>query len=514
MAVGVLILLVACFNFTNLATARAMIRAREISLRKVVGAARRQIVIQFLNESVLTAMIALVLALALTEMLLPSFDHFLNAPVQFHYLRDWPVLLLVIGIGVGVGLVSGVYPALVLSGIRPGDVLRSNAGLSGSSFLRIALVVFQFAVSIGLGIAVLVVFEQVSLGRHIDLGFRKDGIIVIQGDNLLTGARQSFVQALRGNPDVLGVTTSDEAGLPFVLHENHVDVHWPGGPANDLFRNIDIGSDFLSVYDMRLLAGRALSENYGRDIAGEPLSGTPFNALINETAAHRMGYTPRSAIGKTITAYGSPATIVGVVADTKIHGLSELIPPTMYWDHPAWADQISVRVAGQRLPETLAFIDKTWHRFAPNSAMERHFLDDDFEKQFLADERQGDIFGLFVAVTIFIACLGLFGLAAFSTQRRTKEIGLRKTFGARTRDIILLLLWQFSIPVLVANLIAWPVAYYYLSYWLEGYAYRISLSPLYFLAAGAAALVIAWATVIVHAANVARANPIHALRYE
>ncbi|HEX4117167.1 MAG TPA: FtsX-like permease family protein, partial [Rhizomicrobium sp.] len=210
----------------------------------------------------------------------------------------------------------------------------------------------------------------------------------------------------------------------------------------------------------------------------------------------------------------SPATIVGVVGDTKIHGLSEAIPPMIYWDHPAWADQISVRVSGQRLPAALAYIDRTWQHFAPNTAMERHFLDADFERQFLADERQGEIFGLFVGVAIFIACLGLFGLAAFSTQRRTREIGLRKAFGARTKDIIGLLLWQFSIPVLVANLIAWPVAYYYLHNWLEGYAYRISLNPLYFVGAGLAALVIAWATVIVHAAHVARANPIHALRYE
>jgi putative ABC transport system permease protein len=173
-----------------------------------------------------------------------------------------------------------------------------------------------------------------------------------------------------------------------------------------------------------------------------------------------------------------------------------------------------VRVSGQRLPAALAYIDRTWQRFAPNTAIERHFLDADFEKQFMADERQGEIFGLFVAVAIFIACLGLFGLAAFSTQRRTREIGLRKAFGARTKDIIGLLLWQFSIPVLVANLIAWPVAYYYLHNWLEGYAYRISLNPLDFVGVSAVALLIAWATVFVHASRVAKANPIHALRYE
>jgi len=514
LAVGVLILLMACFNFTNLATARAMVRAREISLRKVVGALRGQIAIQFLGESVLTAMIALVLALALTEMLLPSFDRLLNTPIQFDYVRDWPPLLLVSCIGIAVGLASGFYPALVLSRIRPAGILRNNAGLTGSGVLRTILVVLQFATSIGLGIAVLVVFAQISFGRQMDLGFRQNGILLIDGRNLLPKTRESYVQALRSAPGVLGSATSDDAALPFVSHENNAHVQWPGGPAGVEFRNVNIGPNFLRVYGVHLLAGRALSEKYSGDIAGKPQDIAPFNILINETAARRMGYAAQNAVGKTITVYMSPATIVGLVADTKIHGVSEIIPPTIYWDHPAWTDQISVRVAGPHLPATLAFIDRTWHRFAPRTAIERHFLDEDFEKQFLADEQQGTMFGIFVGIAIFIACLGLFGLAAISTERRTKEIGLRKTFGARTRDIIWMLLWQFSIPVLIANLIAWPVAYYYLHDWLEGYAYRISLSPLYFVGAGAVALLIAWATVIVHAAHVARANPVHALRYE
>ncbi len=185
----------------------------------------------------------------------------------------------------------------------------------------------------------------------------------------------------------------------------------------------------------------------------------------------------------------------------------------MYWrSFPL--GHLSVRIRDGHDPEGLAFIDRTWHAFAPSVAIQRHFLDDDYDRQFLADERQGTLFGIFVGIAIFIACLGLFGLAAFSTERRTKEIGIRKVFGARARDIVWLLLWQFSIPVLIANVIAWPVAWYYLHGWLQGFAYRITLSPLYFLGAGAVALVIAWATVFVHARRVARANPIHALRYE
>ncbi|HEY2845508.1 MAG TPA: FtsX-like permease family protein, partial [Bryobacteraceae bacterium] len=263
------------------------------------------------------------------------------------------------------------------------------------------------------------------------------------------------------------------------------------------------------------LSGRALS--WGDTIKQH----SPFNVVINQALARRMGLSPDNAVGKSFFAGDDPgnltervrATVVGVTSDFMFEGDRKLIVPTFYMFYPD-AGYISVKVPANGVPEALAAIDRTWHRFEPSLAINRHFLNADFAKQFQTDEQQGRIFGIFVGIAIFIASLGLFGLAAFSTQRRTKEIGLRKTFGARTRDIILLLLWQFSIPVLIANLIAWPVAYYYLRGWLDGYAYRISLNPLYFVGAGVVALVIAWGTVIVHAAHVAKANPIRALRYE
>jgi putative ABC transport system permease protein len=520
-AIGVLILLVACFNFTNLATARAMMRAREISLRKVVGAARGQLIIQFLGESVLIAMIALVLALALSEILSPLFDRFVNAPIAFDYFRDWPILLLLVGVGIAVGLVSGAYPALVLSGIRPGLVLRTNsARQSGSGLLRTSLVVLQFAVSIGLGIAVLVVFAQISFARHVDLGFHKDGVVVIDGSNLSVGQRESLTKALRAGPGITGAVTSERNAVPFSGSVNNQDVTVPGNPSTLTFWAHSVGPDYPQVFGVRLLAGRLLSEQQGADtvknIQMEPtgFSASPYNILVNETGARLLGYSATSAVGKTIKVHRTQATIVGVIADIKMEGANQPTEPRFYRYVPSFGSQIAVRVRGEHLADTLAFIDRTWHAFAPSTALERRFLNDDFEQQFLAEDRQGDIFGLFVGIAIFIAALGLFGLAAFSTERRTKEIGLRKTFGAKTKDIFLMLLWQFSIPVLIANVIAWPVAYYYLHGWLEGYAYRIPLSPLYFVGAGAVALVIAWATVIVHAAHVARANPVHALRYE
>jgi len=517
-AIGVLILLIACFNFTNLATARAMVRAREISLRKTMGARRGQLMVQFLGESVLMALIALILALALVEILLPFYDRMLGAPIQLHYLNDGLLLLSFLGIAVLIGLLGGFYPALVLSRFRPAATLRTNrAGQSGSGFLRSLLVVMQFAISIGLGIAALVVFEQISHARSADLGLSKDGIVIVNAEGLTPAAVQSLSRALDADPALKGTALSGR--VPFDGQSWGSTIELPGVPGSSSIRWFPAGPNFLSLYHIRLLSGRALSDSHGGDMRSR--NATAANVLINRAAAQRFGYTPQSALGKsfyeanpTPTVKKIQYTIVGVTTDFMFDGDRREVVPTYYAYEPDDNDVISVGVPAGGVPQALSAIDRIWHRFAASRAINRHFLDADFQRQFLADEQQGKIFGLFVGIAIFIAAMGLFGLAAFSTERRTKEIGLRKTFGARTRDIIFMLLWQFSIPVLVANLIAWPVAYYYLHGWLEGYAYRISLSPLYFVGAGAVALVIAWATVIVHAAHVARANPVHALRYE
>ncbi len=279
----------------------------------------------------------------------------------------------------------------------------------------------------------------------------------------------------------------------------------------------------MQLYGIRLLAGRLLSEDRGTDglslaQKGAPI-GLPFNVLINAScspapglfAASRDRQNPRPGFAWAQRI----VTIVGVVADTKHDGPKGAVEGTVYMYWRAYpVESLFIRIRDGRSREALSFIDRTWHAFAPSVAIQRHFLEDDYNKQFLADERQGTLFGVFVGIAIFIACLGLFGLAAFSTERRTREIGLRKTFGAGTGDIVWMLLRQFSVPVLIANAIAWPVAWYYLHGWLQGFAYRIPLSPFYFLGAGAVALVIASATVFVHALRVARANPIKALRYE
>jgi putative ABC transport system permease protein len=523
--IGLLIMIVAGFNFMNLATARATLRAREISLRKAVGASRSQLITQFLGEALLMALLSLVIALALVEVLLPVYNSFLDRRIVFDYVSDWFFLVLVIASAVIAGLLSGIYPALVLSGFRPAAVLKTSAATqTGSGLMRTALVVGQFAVSIGLGVAVVVVFSQIRFARSIDLGFNRDGIVILRGVAALAPpATESFAQALRSNSEIAEVAFSN--GVPFDLFNvPNIPIQIQGQSQSFTAHIVDIGPEYPSLYGMRLLAGRLLSGAHGADVfKSYPFFSSPpdsdadigRNVLINEEAAHRFGYTPEQAVGKTIVGgtHGR-VTVAGVLGNSMIDGMKESLQPALYLDYPQSYTLLSIRMHGQRMAETLSYIDKTWRSFVPSSAIQRYLLDDTFEGLFKPDEKQGVMFGLFVGIAIWISCLGLFGMAAFTAQRRTKEIGIRKVFGARTRDVVRLLLWQFSIPVLIANAVAWPIAYYYLHHWLEGYAYRISLNPLYFLATGAAALLIAWITIFAHALRVARSSPIRALRYE
>ena len=518
-AIGVLILLVACINFMNLATARGMLRAREIALRKTMGANRRQLVAQFLGEAVLMAVLALILALALVEVLLPAFGKFLQRPIVFHYFSDWWLLPALIGIAAVSGLIGGSYPALVLSGFRPAVTLRANsAGQAGSGRLRNMLVVLQFAVSIGLGIAAAVVFGQISYARNIDLGFQRDNILVMGSGSMTPEKRDAFVRLLRANPGVIDVGLSNM--VPFDNGQSLVTIQLPGRSEIISLNQITTDPGYPKAYGMRLIAGRYLSETRGDDrmnsafsMDGDPLN-EGRNILVNSAGAQRLGFSPQQAVGKIILFNHNHVRIVGVLSDAKVNGAREPIKPTAFVYIPKFPMQLTLRLRPDMVPQTIDFIDRNWRAFSPISAMQRSFLTDRYGKLYQVEERQGQMFGVFVLVAIFIACLGLFGLAAFTAGRRTKEIGIRKVFGARTADVVWLLLWQFSIPVLIANAIAWPVAWYYLHGWLQSFAYHIALNPLYFLGAGVIALMIAWATVFSHARRVAGANPIHALRYE
>ncbi|MGA7541236.1 MAG: FtsX-like permease family protein [Steroidobacteraceae bacterium] len=516
--IGLLILLVACFNFMNLTTARATLRAREISLRKCVGASRRQLIAQLLGESVALALCSLALALVLVEVLLPAFADFLQRPIAFHYLADWPISLMVLGIAMGAGLLSGSYPALILSGFRPGSLLRTGgSGQPGSGRLRSALVVLQFAVSIGLGIAAIVAARQISFARRIDVGFDPYNIVIMRTPYPHT---QSFIEAVRKRAGVLGTALSDSNGMPFAQEYAHGHplglVRVPGRPGTTLMSMMKVGPNFPPLYRIPLLAGRLVSDARSEDTLTDSFSPqyTGHSILINAAAAARLGYTPKQAIGKTIIFDLNAVRIVGVLGNIKDSGALDPVKPMVFLNDRFHMQTISIRISGHDTPATLTFIDRTWRTFAPLSTPQHYFLSARYGLLYRSYQRQGVMLEIFVGVAVIIAVLGLFGLTVFTAERRTKEIGIRKVSGARTRDIVRLMLWRIAAPVLVANVIAWPVAYLYLRHWLDGYAYRIALNPVYFVAAGAVALLIAWATVYANTLRLARTSPVHALRYE
>ena len=533
--VALLILGMAVVNFTNLATARASQRAREVALRKVLGARRRQLIAQFLGESMLLTALAMVLALAMVELFLPLFNRFLDADIALDYLGMDGALLPILLLLLVVGGVGGLYPAFYLSRFQPARVLKANksaAEAGGTGRLRNILVVGQFAVSIGLIICTAIIYAQTLYARTADAGYRRDGLLQLQG----VGARQAQPVAETLKREIArldGVEAATLTGIGVAPGNNSVtSVYLPGNP-----RGIDLGvytvdADFYPTMGMRMLAGRNFSERVAMDDSTTPFPtdraaeqafarrGT--NVVVSESAARRLGFRdPQQAIGKPISAgltlpeFGLVnASIVGVVRDARFRSIRDPLQPIMFLHARNGFNALVVRYDDPDPKKVMAAIEKVWKRMLPDVPFRAEFVDDRVKRLYEQDEARGQLFAAFAILAVVIGCLGLFGLAAFTAERRTKEIGIRKVLGARSRDIVRLLAWQFSKPVIVANLIAWPIAWWVMRDWLNGFDSRIALGPTPFLLAGLLALAIALGTIASHALKVARANPIHALRYE
>ncbi|MFL6863591.1 MAG: ABC transporter permease [Allosphingosinicella sp.] len=533
--VALLILGMAVVNFTNLATARAGQRAREVALRKVLGATRRQLMVQFIGESVLVTAIAMLLALAMVELFLPVFNRFLDAGIAMAYWGGGgvlgPILLLVLIVGAA----GGLYPAFYLSRFQPARVLKANkaaAEAQGTGSLRNVLVVAQFAVSIGLIICTAVIYAQTLYARTADAGYNRHGLLQIQG--LQAREVQPAVETLKRElARVDGVQAVAATGIGVAPGNNSVtSTYLPGNP-----KGIDLGiyvvdADFFPTMGMKLIAGRNFSEKVAMDDSTTPFPtdkaaeaafvkrGT--NIVVSELAARRLGYKdPQAAIGKTIQAGLSlpelglaNCTIVGVVNDARFRSVRDPLQPIMYLNAKNGFNAMILRYGNAEPKMVMADVERVWKRLVPDVPFRADFADDRVKRLYERDEARGQLFGAFALLAVVIGCLGLFGLAAFTAERRTKEIGIRKVMGARSRDIVRLLAWQFSKPVMIANLIAWPVAWWVMRDWLNGFDARIVLGPIPFLLAGLLALAIALGTIASHALKVARANPIHALRYE
>ncbi len=535
--VGLLILALAVVNFVNLSTARASQRAREVSLRKVLGASRRQLVVQFLGESLLVTALATVIALALVELLLPPVNAFVDAELSLHYTGEGGLLLPIIGLVLLVGGAGGLYPAFVLSRFRPASVLKANqsaAEASGTGRLRNILVVTQFAVSIGLIICTSVIYAQTAFARTVDPGYHRDGILQI-GNIYRSAMRPVRERMLREIAAVEGVTSVGQStiGVATWGMENMV-VTAPGATEGVEFELHRVDTGFFRTMGVPVLAGRGFAERQAMDDSTVPpdaedqdaavaaMAHRGYNVVLNARAARQLGFSdPGQAIGRTLmaddgdveTVGRTPVTVIGVVGDSRFRSIRDPVAPTIFlYDRfqPSW---LLVRYSGN--PAAVRErIEAVWKRIAPQVPFEAQFSDDIIRQLYNGEETRGIVFAVFAGLAILVASLGLFGLAAFAAERRTREIGIRKVFGATVRDIVKLLAWQFSKPVVIANLLAWPVAWWVMRDWLNGFDARVNLGPEPFVLAGLVALVIAVGTVAGHAIRVARANPIVALRYE
>ena len=526
-AVATFILLLACINFMNLATAGAVQRAKEIGVRKVVGADRRHVSMQFLGESVLLAMIALLGAVTLVELALPSFNAFLGQRLTFEYLSDPGVLLALTLLAIATGLVAGSYPAFYLAAFRPGPVLKGDLTRgAGGAALRKGLVVLQFSISIALLIGTAVVYGQMRFVNSLDLGYDKDRIVVLSPNNVEGEQWETLKREWLTHPGITRVTQSDL--IPSETNARTAEIRSDGPDRRGRrmqFVTVDYG--FFETYRIDVVAGRAFSSAFGTDrpAAQEGEGGQSAGAfVISELAARLLGWSAEEAVGKWLE-FGAPqgsrfrvaegaGPVIGVVNDVYFESLHSSIEPTVYMMPGGSARTISLRVTGRDLAGTLAFIDEKWKEVRPDLPASPRFLDQEFEALYQAETRQARMFTIFSALAIFIACLGLFGLAAFATERRTKEIGIRKAVGGSVLDIVRLLTADFSKPVLLANVAAWPIAYLVMKSWLARFAYRIDMSPWVYVGGALLALVVAWLAVAVVAARAARAKPINALRYE
>lgn len=529
-AIAIFILLIACINFVNLSTAKSAKRAVEVGVRKAIGARRHQLAVQFLGESMLLAILAMLLSVALVELLIPSFNTLTGKNLNLNYLGNVAVLDTLVLITLFVGLVAGTYPALLLSRFRPALVLKGNVTLAaGGALLRKLLVVVQFSIAIALIATTSVVYLQLRFANTLELGFEKDQVIALAGDAGGVGSEwPAFKRELLMQPQIRAVTASNLTPGTQNLNARSVRVEGPVGERTLGLPFMYVDYDFFETYGIDILAGRTFDESFGADRMLMPDADNPQtsgNYILNELAAAQLGWTAAEAVGQRMDlamsenfATSVNGIVVGVVKNAQFESIRTAIRPLVYMIPPAelgfQLQEASIRISGRDTSATLAYIDRLWAQFRPAVPLARRFIDQDLAALYRSEEKQAQVFSGFSLTAIVISCLGLFGLASYSTQRRTKEIGVRKVMGGSVWSIVLLLTNDFSKLVLLSNLIAWPIAYFAMNRWLENFAYRVDLTPLIFIGSGLTALCIAWVTVGGTAAKAASAKPLLALRYE
>ncbi len=503
-AAAFIVLIMACINFMNLATAHAGKRAREIGMRKVSGAKRSDLIKQFFGESLLISFIAMFCGVILIKILLPSFNEIAGKQLTFDFFTDMKLQAVLICVVIITGLVSGSYPALFLSSLQPVKILKSSSGLiTSGSFFRKVLIIVQFTFSIMAIIATATVFKQLNYIKNRDLGYKKEQIVYMRLRGGLRGNIETVKNELLASPGIRGVALTDN--LPDRLGSGTSDVAaWegktPGHRIQFQIRRVDY--DYLETFGMEMAEGRFFSKDFATDTSA---------FILNEAAVKSMGI--KSPVGKRFSWY-KEGKIIGVIKDFNFVSLHSRVAPMFIILRPERVSYMCIKIGPENISETIAFLGKKWKKFVPEYPFEYKFLDETIGIMYRAEQNLGRIFTYCSFITIFIACLGLFGLALFMAEQRTKEIGIRKVLGASVAGIIFLLLKDFTRWVVLANIIAWPTAWYFMNLWLQDFAFRTDTGILVFVSAGVLVLITALLTVCFQALKAAGLNPVKALKNE
>ncbi|MEM6840681.1 MAG: ABC transporter permease [Bacteroidota bacterium] len=502
-AVAIFILLIACINFTNLATARSIKRAKEIGLRKSIGAIKRQLVGQFLGEALLYTVIAIAIAVLLAELVLPVYNDLAQKQISLQLL-DVRLIGALLIITLITSLAAGLYPALFISSFSPTKALKGTfkAGSKGV-FLRKGLVVLQFTLSIILIVGTLVIDDQINFIQNKKLGYNKEHVLVVPMSGEIYEVVNTFKTALESNPNILNITSASQNLTNIGSSTSGAD--WAGKAEDQtiLLNQLSVDLDFIETFQIEMAEGRAFSRERSAD-------STAF--ILNEEAVKQMGV--ENPVGMAFSAHGVEGTVIGVAEDFNFQSVHQAIAPLVLFVSPDWRSNLYIKIDHQNIAEATAEVESVWQEINPAYPFEYQFLDESFNTLYQNEVRTGDLFNYFAFIAIFISCLGLFGLAAYTAELRTKEVGVRKVLGASVSSILLLFSRDYIKLVVIAFLIATPLAYYLMHQWLADFAYRTNISLLVFVLAIAFALLITLLTVGYQSVKAATANPVDSLRSE
>ena len=513
LGIAFFIAVIAWVNYINLATARAVNRAKEVGIRKTVGSQRKQLILQFLSESALLNAFALVLALVILIIAIPGFNKLSGQQLTFSLFGQTNFWLGLIGLFLVGVFFSGLYPAFVLSGFKPIEVLKGKLiATTKGTLLRKGLVVFQFTASLFLLIGTLAVYQQIQYMRKQSLGINIDQTLVVRPPNVLTDSiytqsMNAFKETLRQYTDIKGVVISTSIpGQPVDWNAGGIKLVGTDESNQKQYRVIGMDHDYMKQYGIKLIAGRHFSRDFGTDDSA---------VIFNKKGFEQLGLNkPEDAVGKRIDFWGRQYTIVGVAENFHQQSLREAYEPLIFRLIPGVRGYLSIKTPAAGAGETVSMVKSNWDKFFPGNTFEYFFLDDHFDQQYKADRRFGQVFGLFTLLAILVACLGLFGLASYTTIQRTKEIGIRKVLGASVLRILKLLYQEFAILLVIAFVIAVPLSWLTIVNWLQGYAFRINIQWYYFFIPFVSILVIALLTVSFQSIRAAIANPVKSLRTE